>query len=105
METLLFYEKAAFFGLIIANTIGGIRLVLEFVYPTPSCGELDERPKILRLNYLYFGMMLLFITATLIVVLSFLTTPQSLEQVQRKWIIALNSICPCTFLFVYNQLL
>nr|XP_022335312.1 sodium/glucose cotransporter 4-like [Crassostrea virginica] len=75
-------EPAAFFGLIIANTIGGIRLVLEFVYPTPSCGELDERPKILRLNYLYFGMMLLFITATLIVVVSFLTTPQSLEQLK-----------------------
>lgn len=79
---IYFSLKAVFFGLIIANIVGGIRLVLEFVYPTPSCGELDERPQILsKMNYLYFGVMLLFITASVIVVVSLLTSPRNPDEV------------------------
>lgn len=76
-------EPAVFFGLIIANIVGGIRLVLEFVYPTPSCGEFDERPQILsKMNYLYFGVMLLFITASVIVVVSLLTSPRNPDELK-----------------------
>ncbi|XP_062603427.1 sodium/glucose cotransporter 4-like isoform X1 [Saccostrea cucullata] len=75
-------EPAAFFGLIIANIIGGIRLVLEFVYPTPSCGEMDQRPTILKMNYLYFGVMLLFITACIIVGVSMFTSRRSLDELE-----------------------
>lgn len=83
VEVIYFSLKAVFFGLIIANIVGGIRLVLEFVYPTPSCGEFDERPQILsKMNYLYFGVMLLFITASVIVVVSLLTSPRNPDEVK-----------------------
>ncbi|XP_068764255.1 sodium/myo-inositol cotransporter 2 isoform X9 [Struthio camelus] len=38
-------EKGAFWGLVIGLLLGVIRLVLDFIYPEPQCGETDIRPE------------------------------------------------------------
>ncbi|KAJ8300017.1 hypothetical protein KUTeg_021536 [Tegillarca granosa] len=75
--------KGAFWGLVIAHICGLTRLILEFVYPAPFCGEPETRPAILyKLHYLYFGIILLIITAIAVVVISLCTKPRSEEQLK-----------------------
>lgn len=55
--------------------IGFVRMVMEFAYGTPSCGEEDLRPPILKdVHYLYFALILLALTALVITVVSLCTT-------------------------------
>ncbi|KAJ8300476.1 hypothetical protein KUTeg_021995 [Tegillarca granosa] len=76
-------ETGAFWGLVIAHICGLTRLILEFVYPAPFCGEPETRPAILyKLHYLYFGIILLIITAIAVVVISLCTKPRSEEQLK-----------------------
>ncbi|XP_064616810.1 sodium/mannose cotransporter SLC5A10-like [Liolophura sinensis] len=70
-------EKAAFWGLITGHTCGIIRMVLDFVYPAPNCGEPDIRPPLISgVHYTYYGMLLLGVTSVSIVIISLLTKPQ-----------------------------
>ena len=41
-------KKGAFFGLMIGLLSGLIRMILDFVYIEPSCGEEDNRPGIVK---------------------------------------------------------
>ncbi|CAN9505867.1 unnamed protein product [Ophioblennius macclurei] len=77
-------EKGAFWGLIIGIVVGCIRMVLDFVYPAPLCYEEDERPGVLRyVHYLYFSMLLSFITLAVVVVISLATEEPKPEQITR----------------------
>ena len=66
----------------IGHAIGLARMVLDFAYPVPDCGEPDTRPDFVsKLHYTYFGQMLLAITSLAIVIISLLTKPMDKEQV------------------------
>ncbi|KAG8436933.1 hypothetical protein GDO86_007857 [Hymenochirus boettgeri] len=68
-------EPGAFWGLIIGLVVGLIRMVMDFVYRVPSCGEEDTRPSVLKdIHYLYFAVILFAITALACIVISLLTT-------------------------------
>ncbi|XP_067157320.1 sodium/glucose cotransporter 4 isoform X2 [Apteryx mantelli] len=69
-------EPGAFWGLMVGLAIGLIRMIMEFSYSTPSCGEEDRRPAVLKdLHYLYFALILCVITAIVIVLISLCTPP------------------------------
>ena len=54
--------------------LGMARLVANFVLTAPPCGELDDRPAIIRdFHYLLFAVCLLLFTGVVCVVVSLLT--------------------------------
>lgn len=77
--------KGAFWGLAIGLTVGCIRMLLDFIYPAPLCFEEDDRPGVLKyVHYLYFSMLLSFITLAVVVVVSLATEEPSPEQVNYR---------------------
>nr|XP_034358703.1 sodium/glucose cotransporter 4 isoform X2 [Arvicanthis niloticus] len=69
-------EPGAFWGLMFGLVVGMLRMILEFSYPAPACGEVDKRPAVLKdVHYLYFALLLCGLTAIIIVTISFLTDP------------------------------
>uniref|UniRef100_A0A8B9JFY2 Solute carrier family 5 member 9 n=1 Tax=Astyanax mexicanus TaxID=7994 RepID=A0A8B9JFY2_ASTMX len=68
--------NGAFWGLMVGLVIGFIRMVMEFAYGTPSCGEEDLRPALLKdVHYLYFALILLALTGLVITGVSLCTAP------------------------------
>lgn len=68
-------------GLLIAHVCGIIRLVLEFVYPAPPCGEPENRPVILyKVHFLYFGALLSILTPLCIAIISLVTPRRPVEE-------------------------
>ena len=41
-------EKGAFWSLMVGMLVGVIRMILDFVYVQPPCGEVDDRPMIIK---------------------------------------------------------
>ncbi|XP_071846613.1 sodium/glucose cotransporter 4-like isoform X2 [Apostichopus japonicus] len=80
-------EPGAFYGLILGAIIGLVRLVLDFVYTTPGCGEFDDRPGIVKnFHYLHFALVLYAITIMLIGGISLMTPPiPSKKLVRLTW--------------------
>ncbi|PIK38246.1 putative sodium/glucose cotransporter 4 [Apostichopus japonicus] len=80
-------EPGAFYGLILGAIIGLVRLVLDFVYTTPGCGEFDDRPGIVKnFHYLHFALVLYAITVMLIGGISLMTPPiPSKKLVRLTW--------------------
>ncbi|KFU94448.1 Sodium/glucose cotransporter 4, partial [Chaetura pelagica] len=77
-------EPGAFWGLMVGLAVGLVRMIIEFVYSTPSCGEEDRRPAVLKdLHYLYFALILCFLTAIVIVLISLCTPPIPEEKLSR----------------------
>ncbi|XP_049444355.1 sodium/glucose cotransporter 4 [Epinephelus fuscoguttatus] len=77
-------EQGAFWGLMIRLVVGLIRMVLEFSYAAPSCGQPDHRPAILAdVHYLYFALILLALTCIIIVAVSLATAPIPKEHLYR----------------------
>ncbi|KAG9350876.1 hypothetical protein JZ751_024765 [Albula glossodonta] len=73
-------EQGAFWGLMVGLAVGSVRMIMEFIYGTPSCGEPDTRPGILKdVHYLYFALILLSLTGLVITVVS-LCTPAIPDQ-------------------------
>ncbi|KAM6414890.1 sodium/glucose cotransporter 4 [Rhynochetos jubatus] len=74
-------EPGAFWGLMVGLAVGLVRMIIEFIYSTPSCGEEDRRPAVLKdLHYLYFALILCVLTAIVIVLVSLCTPPIPEEQ-------------------------
>uniref|UniRef100_A0A8C5R1K6 Sodium/glucose cotransporter 4 n=1 Tax=Leptobrachium leishanense TaxID=445787 RepID=A0A8C5R1K6_9ANUR len=68
-------EQGAFWGLVIGLVVGLIRMVMDFVYTAPTCGQEDTRPSVLKdVHYLYFAMLLFGMTALVSIVISLFTT-------------------------------
>ncbi|XP_069380804.1 sodium/myo-inositol cotransporter 2 [Paralichthys olivaceus] len=77
-------EKGAFWGLAIGLLVGCIRMLLDFIYPAPLCNEEDDRPEVLKyVHYLYFSVLLSFITLVVVVVISLATEEPKPEQISR----------------------
>ncbi|XP_028267993.1 sodium/myo-inositol cotransporter 2 [Parambassis ranga] len=87
-------EKGAFWGLIIGLVVGCIRMILDFIYPAPLCFEDDDRPAVLKnVHYLYFSMLLSFITLVVVVVVSLATQKPKPEQISRlTWFTRLDPV-------------
>ena len=77
--------QGAFGGLMIGLVCGFIRLVWEFSYSIPDCGEIDNRPAVIKINYLYFAIILWAICTVSTVTISLLTKPAETERVNFKW--------------------
>lgn len=61
--------------------VGIVRMILDFAYREPECGEEDTRVFILRVHYMYFAMFLFWLTGLVMVSVSLLTKPPTEEQV------------------------
>ncbi|XP_063056320.1 sodium/glucose cotransporter 4 [Engraulis encrasicolus] len=80
-------EQGAFWGLMVGLVVGMVRMVMEFVYGTPSCGQEDTRPAVLKdVHYLYFALILLAVSALVITVISLCTAPiEDKHLVRLTW--------------------
>ncbi|XP_035036664.2 sodium/myo-inositol cotransporter 2 [Hippoglossus stenolepis] len=89
-------EKGAFWGLSIGLLVGCIRMLLDFIYPAPLCYEVDDRPVVLKyVHYLYFSVLLSFITLVVVVVVSLATEEPKPEQISRlTWYTRLDPMEP-----------
>ncbi|XP_016157394.1 PREDICTED: sodium/myo-inositol cotransporter 2 isoform X2 [Ficedula albicollis] len=77
-------EKGAFWGLLLGLLLGAVRLLLDFIYPEPRCGEPDARPAVLKyMHYLYFSMVLGAVTALTVLVVSVATEPPAPQMISR----------------------
>ncbi|XP_064646735.1 sodium/mannose cotransporter SLC5A10-like [Lineus longissimus] len=77
-------EKGAFWSLMVGLVAGVIRMVLDFVYPEPSCGFPDTRPYVLaKVHYLYFALILTGICLMVIIPVSLLTAPLPEKKLRR----------------------
>ncbi|NXQ44559.1 SC5A9 protein, partial [Catharus fuscescens] len=69
-------EPGAFWGLMAGLAAGLARMIMEFAYSAPACGEVDRRPAVLKdVHYLYFALILCALTAIVIVIVSLCTAP------------------------------
>ncbi|XP_044156719.1 sodium/glucose cotransporter 4-like [Bufo gargarizans] len=67
-------EPGAFWGLLIGLVVGVIRMIMDFVYVAPNCGEEDTRPSVLKdVHYLYFAILLFGLTSVVCIVISLCT--------------------------------
>ncbi|CAF3842151.1 unnamed protein product [Rotaria sp. Silwood1] len=70
-------EEGAFWGLICGLFIGIIRFIWEYSYIAMPCQleHLDKRPSVVRLQFLYFSVLLFIISGIVTIVVSLLTKP------------------------------
>ncbi|KAI5929852.1 Solute carrier family 5 member 4 [Manis javanica] len=69
-------EQGAFWGLITGLVIGLIRMIAEFAYGTGSCLTATNCPKIIcGVHYLYFAIILFFVSILVVLGISLLTKP------------------------------
>ncbi|XP_064631090.1 sodium/mannose cotransporter SLC5A10-like [Lineus longissimus] len=67
-------ETGAFWSLMVGLAVGVSRMILDFVYQAPACGEIDRRPAVLaRVHFFYFALILAGVCLLVIVVVSLLT--------------------------------
>ncbi|KAJ3599838.1 hypothetical protein NHX12_033792 [Muraenolepis orangiensis] len=77
-------EQGAFWGLLTGLVVGVVRMVLEFLYTVPSCGQEDLRPPLLaKVHYLYFALILFGLTCLVITTVSLATPAIPKEHLPR----------------------
>ncbi|XP_022083329.1 sodium/glucose cotransporter 4-like isoform X4 [Acanthaster planci] len=77
-------EKGAFWGLVVGFIVGVIRMILDFTYRAPPCWGVDRRPAITaKVHYMYFALILFWITVIVNVVVSLLTVPPQKQMLIR----------------------
>lgn len=68
--------------MMVGQVSGLIRMVLDFVYPSPGCGQPDHRPAVVaKVHFTYFSALLLVLTALVVVFISLLEKPQRNKSV------------------------
>lgn len=81
----LSFPQGAFWGLMAGLPVGALRLVLEFLYPEPPCGQADLRPALLRsVHYLHFAIALFLLTCAVVAAGSLLSPPPQQRQVRQS---------------------
>ncbi|XP_051009217.1 solute carrier family 5 member 4-like [Acomys russatus] len=69
-------EQGAFWGLMVGLVVGLIRMIAEFIYGTGTCLAPSNCPTIIcGVHYLYFAIILFFLSIFVILGISFLTKP------------------------------
>lgn len=80
--------------MMIGFLVGAIRMILDFSYKEPRCGEEDMRPSIVsKLHYMYFAMLLFWITGISVVVISLFTRPHPGGNVSSFCLVVLHCVC------------
>lgn len=70
--------------MIVGFIVGAIRMILDFTHLEPRCGEEDTRPSIIaKVHYMYFALILFWLTVFTIVVISYFTEPRPEGNVSR----------------------
>lgn len=70
--------------MIVGFIVGAIRMILDFTHLEPRCGEEDTRPSIIaKVHYMYFALILFWITVITIVVISLFTKPMKEGNVSK----------------------
>ncbi|XP_070820692.1 sodium/myo-inositol cotransporter-like [Chaetodon trifascialis] len=86
-------ERGAFWGGMTGFTLGTVRLILAFIYRQPRCDQPDDRPGfIVDVHYMYFALVLFWISGFVAVVVSLCTSPPDEEQVRTTTVRGLRSI-------------
>ena len=88
--------------MIVGFIVGAIRMILDFTHLEPRCGEEDTRPSIIaKVHYMYFALILFWITVITIVVISLFTEPMKEGNVSKTntYIMLL-----CDFPFLYEAI-
>nr|KAG5696254.1 hypothetical protein BaRGS_019956 [Batillaria attramentaria] len=79
-------ETGAFWGVLAGQATGVTRLILDFIYPAPGCGHEDTRPAVVaKVNFTYFSVVVLAVTAIVALVVSFTKPAQRKEEGQWAW--------------------
>ncbi|XP_013388915.1 sodium/glucose cotransporter 4-like [Lingula anatina] len=74
-------EQGAFWGLLVGTAVGLTRMVMDWSFPKPGCGEVDLRPAVLAdVHYLYFSIINSVISAVAIATISILTEPRKKSE-------------------------
>ena len=64
---------------------GVTRMILDYVYVEPECGLPDDRPMLIaKVHYMYFALILFFLSGLTAIIVSLLTKPPELDQVNNK---------------------
>ncbi|KAL3880719.1 hypothetical protein ACJMK2_032937 [Sinanodonta woodiana] len=67
-------EQGAFWAIVLGQIVGVVRLVLDLIYQSPRCGEVDIRPDVLvKVNFTYFAGLLLVLSGIICIVVSMCT--------------------------------
>lgn len=91
IDFILFFQ-GAFWGLMVGFVIGLIRMISEFAYGTGSCLAPSNCPEIIcGVHYMYFAIIVFFVTILVILGISFLTKPIPDVHVSNEM------ITPCSF--------
>ena len=77
--------QGAVAGLVVGLITGMIRMILDFAFPAPLCGDEDTRSpgiqRVLSMHYLYFGIMLFALSLIVVIIVSLLTPPINKKHV------------------------
>lgn len=76
-------EFGAFYGMMIGFVLGISRMICDFAYPEPKCGDPDERPGFVTLNFMYFALIMFVVTSVCICVLSIFGDKPTAEMLYR----------------------
>lgn len=76
-------EQGAFWGMLVGQVTGITRMILDFIYPCPKCGEVDDRPAVIsKVHFTYFAAMVLVETAVVAILVSLCTKRQPSKQIE-----------------------
>ncbi|XP_056157149.1 sodium/myo-inositol cotransporter-like [Lampris incognitus] len=76
-------ETGAFWGGMVGFGLGGMRLVLAFVYREPHCDVPDERPAFIKdIHFMYVAAILFWVSGLVAVIVSLCTPPPTEQQVR-----------------------
>ena len=78
------FEQGAFWGLMAGMVIGVARMITDFCFPEPECEAPDTRPAIVtKFHYMYFAMMLFWLTGIVMIVVSLFTKAPEEDDVSN----------------------
>ena len=83
--------------MMIGFALGISRMISDFAYAQPKCGDPDTRPGYVKLNFMYFALIMFVVTTLCIVVLSFFGKEPEPERVCKSLFV--------WFVFSYGHIL
>lgn len=81
--SIFFDVQGAFWGMVIGHSVGISRMVLDFIYPSPKCGEQDTRPGVVaNIHFTYFSVLVLGLSWAVCLFVSLFTKAPSKDAVR-----------------------